>query len=172
MKKTNILHIYLPESRARRKLRAFAFRHQRTLWQERQIHRTDLSQLIQSVLFWFLLLFSFRIGTIIFFALSGHSNYYGLPVYLPSAQTKSWFSTNKQTIQIWINKEGLIAFEDKIVDLRKLEEIFLKKRRDKLASRAFLYVDKACRMELVQQVIDLARECGFNKLIFSTRAAS
>ena len=96
MKKANLFNFYLPESRVRLKARQEFSKPPNIFEQQRHRNRSNLQIVIQAVVFWTFLLFTFRVGTIILVTFSAlREDMYGLPVSVPNAYSTSLFIVYK-----------------------------------------------------------------------------
>lgn len=172
MKRSNILYFYTPESRARMKARLAFSKRPRNLWQERQLYRIRYKESIQSMLFWFMLLFAFRVGTVIFMSLAGNKDLPGIPVLLPNARATAWFVIKENSAEIWVNEEQMIALGDRIVNLESLNDILEKLHGDTSSKQIILHIDRRCKMDVVSRIVNLANEHGFQEFVFATHRGS
>ena len=86
-----------------------------------------------------------------------------IPVNLP--QAKSPDSMEKRTVQIVIDKEGNISFEEKSVSLEQLQKMLKDINRQTYIA---IYADREVKLQPVVNVLDLLKSLGFEKAFIKT----
>ena len=86
-----------------------------------------------------------------------------IPVNLP--QAKSPDSMEKRTVQIVIDKEGNISFEEKSVSLEQLQKMLKDINRQTYIA---IYADREVKLQPVVNVLDTLKSLGFEKAFIKT----
>lgn len=138
---------------------------------DRLFRRSKNLILYQTLLFWVLMLFSLRIGSICFFSLaSAGRSYYGLKLSLPKAVMNKRFviTDDKNTIRIWLDRSEIMVINSDLVKICDFKNALLKYDQQYKYKKVFFHADKECTMGLITPIIMELRKSGYNEIIFVT----
>lgn len=115
----------------------------------------------------FLLLLFFMVTTVF-------STAKGLPdVIVPKAQATERIVLRSNVASVWVNRDGLIAIDDKIIPVHLFSSKIVEKQNDMLSRGrdlvVLLRVDQNARYGLINDLIEKMREVKALKLTFATQ---
>ena len=110
----------------------------------------------------FMLLLFFMVSTVF-------KEFTGLPVELPSAHQIEKLPGKRNVSYIWIDKDGRISIDDKLVDVKQVANIMYQKRVANPRIVVSLKVDKDADMGVVMDVQQQLREADALKVNYSAK---
>ena len=109
----------------------------------------------------FMLLIFFMVTTVM-------REFEGLDVVLPRAEKIEKLESKRNTVHMWITKDGLISVNDKIVDINNLGSYMAIKITQNPKITIALKADDKSRMQLITEVHTQLRKAQALKLNYST----
>ncbi len=91
----------------------------------------------------------------------------GITIDLPQSSAEQ-LKKEKEELEISITKEGEIYFEDRVVSIETLGQIFSKSSRETRESTVIINADEKTDHGAVVQVMDTAKTSGITRLAIST----
>lgn len=110
----------------------------------------------------FMLLLFFMVSTVF-------KEYTGLPVNLPAAHQIEKLPGKRNVTYIWIDKDGRISIDDKLVEVKQIAQIMYQKRVENPRIVVSLKVDKDAEMGVVMDVQQQLREADALKVNYSAK---
>jgi len=110
----------------------------------------------------FMLLLFFMVSTVF-------KEFTGLPVELPSAHQIEKLPGKRNVVYIWVDKDGRISIDDKLVDVRVVSSIMYQKRVENPRIVVSLKVDKEAEMGIVTDIHQELREADALKINYSAK---
>jgi biopolymer transport protein ExbD len=93
----------------------------------------------------------------------------GLPVTLPSAKQIEKLPGKRNVAYIWIDKNGRISIDDKIVDNRQVASLMYQKRTENPRVVVSMKIDKNADMGYVSDVQQQLRKADALKINYSAK---
>ena len=109
----------------------------------------------------FMLLIFFMVTTVM-------REFEGLDIVLPRAEKIEKLESKRNTVHMWITKDGLISVNDKIVDINNLGSYMAIKITQNPKITIALKADDKSRMQLITEVHTQLRKAQALKLNYST----
>lgn len=117
------------------------------------------------------MLFSLRIGSLIFFSLAPLSTRedVGYIVFLPEARNSPLFLKKPtESLRIWVNRNDNILLEYDTSKRENFSEIFKKYNPQRMNKTVYLFADRKCKMEIINFILSQCRKNGCIKFVFVT----
>ncbi len=92
----------------------------------------------------------------------------GIPITLPKAKATERIRLRRNTTNVWVDREGRIVIDDKLVSLSLLGVKIQEKLTENPDLIVILRADHYAKYKTVNQVIEKLREVGALKLTFAT----
>ena len=92
----------------------------------------------------------------------------GLDIVLPRAEKIEKLESKRNTVHMWITKDGLISVNDRIVDINSLGDVMAIKISQNPKITISLKSDDKSRMQLITEVHTQLRKAQALKLNYST----
>ena len=109
----------------------------------------------------FMLLIFFMVTTVM-------REFEGLDIVLPRAEKIEKLESKRNTVHMWITKDGLISVNDRIVDINNLANVMALKVAQNPKITVSLKSDDKSRMQLITEVHTQLRKAQALKLNYST----
>ncbi len=109
----------------------------------------------------FMLLIFFMVTTVM-------REFEGLDIVLPRAEKIEKLESKRNTVHMWITKDGLISVNDRIVDINNLGDFMALKIAQNPKITISLKSDDKSRMQLITEVHTQLRKAQALKLNYST----
>ena len=109
----------------------------------------------------FMLLIFFMVTTVM-------REFDGLNVLMPRAKMIEKLESKRHTVHMWITKDGLISVNDRIVDIKNLDNVMANKIAQDPKITISLKSDDKSRMQLITEVHTQLRNAQALKLNYST----
>jgi len=111
----------------------------------------------------FMLLLFFMVSTVF-------KEFTGLPVNLPEAKKIEKLKGRRNVAYIWVDKEGRISVNDKLIsDIDQIATIMYKERVENPRVIVCLYVDREARMGIVNDIHQQLRVADALRITYSAR---
>ena len=110
----------------------------------------------------FMLLFFFMVTTVL-------KEYSGLPVNLPKAKRIEKLKSKRNTVQVWLSKDGLISIDDRLMAVDDVSTVMYDKRLTNPQIVVSLKGDEEAEMGLVSKIHENLREVEALKLNYSSK---
>ncbi|MDZ7268464.1 MAG: biopolymer transporter ExbD [candidate division KSB1 bacterium] len=113
----------------------------------------------------FLLLIFFMVSTVF-------KQYAGLPVTLPQARLIEKLPGKRDVAHLWIDRNGRLMLDDKIVSVADLQKIMTARRSDPLhpLKAVALHIDETVKMDQVYAVQQQLREAEALNVLYAARS--
>ena len=132
--------------------------------------RSKNFRLYYTVTFWVFMLFSLRVGSVIFFSVSPIA-YKGLNIILPEVADTKYFTFDvKRTdkIKIWVSVRHQIVINESPVSFEKLSEFIAVKKESGKPQNYILYIDRHCKMSVVSKLLNVLRKNNIKNVVLAT----
>ena len=123
--------------------------------QKKEISTASLPDII------FMLLIFFMVTTVM-------REFEGLDIVLPRAEKIEKLESKRNTVHMWITKDGLISVKDRIVDINNLANVMALKVAQNPKITVSLKSDDDSRMELISDIHIQLRKAQALKLNYSS----
>ena len=110
----------------------------------------------------FMLLVFFMVTTVL-------KEYSGLPVNLPKAKRIEKLKSKRNTVQVWLSKDGLISIDDRLMAADDVSTVMYDKRLANPQIVVSLKGDEEAEMELVSKIHENLRAVEALKLNYSSK---
>ena len=123
--------------------------------QKKEISTASLPDII------FMLLIFFMVTTVM-------REFEGLDIVLPRAEKIEKLESKRNTVHMWITKDGLISVNDRIVNINNLGSVMASKILENPKITVSLKSDNKSRMQLITEIHTQLRKAQALKLNYST----
>ncbi|HEC31372.1 biopolymer transporter ExbD [candidate division KSB1 bacterium] len=110
----------------------------------------------------FLLLMFFMISSVF-------KEYTGLPVNLPTAKQIEKLPGKRNVAYIWIDRDGKISIDDKLVDVHSIAPLMYQKRVKNPRIIVSMKIDRSVKMKIVTEVQQQLREADALRINYSAK---